>query len=367
MTIICFDCIQDLELKSALQKDALISEAESHEVCLFGHKILLGVSYVDLGTLINYILECFRVRYIDSTYGPTKDWEVDYPTYTTEELLVDYGAVGSPREAESLIEAFKISDPDNQIETEWLDHIYINSAGWPGFINLNLLREEFRRFENCSESGEEFHYSSDFEQILLNVFSVFPMIHNLPKDTEVYRARTAESKFEKSATNLGTAPKEFTPISRMSPARQPLFYGANSPETALREIAPLKQFSVTARFSLNQDIRILSLLPVQFPSIFNPEFAPHFSQVYFLNDYIALATRDSRDEDDIYPWTHHLFSWFCRHLDVEGVAWISTKDRERKAKRGEQPICYALNFQNNQMLDSPDNAPGMTLVESTEI
>src|SRR5581483_11054932 len=102
------------------------------------------------------------------------------------------------------------------------------------------------------------------------------LITEIPKETEIFRARWFEEKPNinlLTAKLLGTPPQEYAIVTnRMSPSGIPLFYGALNHDTAITETVKdeTTKYCVVAKFKNIRNLRVLNLCSLpQMPSLFD--------------------------------------------------------------------------------------------------
>ena len=136
------------------------------------------------------------------------------------------------------------------------------------------------------------------------------MVTVLPAGTEIYRARVhGIGTVPRGAANLGAPrPEDATLANRMSPAGQPMFYGALDEETSVVEtFTPEKDKTVTiGRFTISEDIAVIDLAQIpRIPSLFDEERRHARRPLMFLREFSEKVSepipRDGREDLNYLP------------------------------------------------------------------
>ncbi|MCX5340334.1 RES domain-containing protein [Streptomyces atratus] len=159
----------------------------------------------------------------------------------------------------------------------------------------------------------------------------------LGADTTLWRSRVSVEPIECTAAALGPAPPDRAAANRMSGAGVSMFYGAEDPLTAQREVLAHHDGSspvsvATCRFSLLRDVWILDLVDLEpVPSIFDRherELRPFYDFMH----HFAEQVRRPLDPDDVeasgYAYTQ-IFTQYLRHDTslVSGIRFQSVQSQ----------------------------------------
>ncbi|MFI6875788.1 HEPN-associated N-terminal domain-containing protein [Streptomyces sp. NPDC050400] len=187
------------------------------------------------------------------------------------------------------------------------------------------------------------------------------LVHELPAGHRLWRARVHEEPEQHwHARLLGTAlPTQARQPNRMSPAGIPLFYGADTPATALQEVtrhATEPAGLVTrAAFETTRPCRVVDftrLGPV--PDFFDIEQAHLRPVVAFLHQFVQRISADADGLEHLayVPTqivTEYLLRVFCQDQPVDGLVFPSSA--------AEGGICTVLNVPQERCLDPADPEP----------
>ena len=132
---------------------------------------------------------------------------------------------------------------------------------------------------------------ADILQHIGELIDRLQLVTVLPGQSNVWRSQAhGLDPIPHTASRLGTVPKDRARIgNRMSPPGIPLFYGADDPTTAIREVANGSdaEHVTTAKFHLSTEATVVdfTLLP-PVPSLFDPSQGHLRRQLIFLNSFV---------------------------------------------------------------------------------
>ncbi|WP_433355883.1 HEPN-associated N-terminal domain-containing protein [Microtetraspora malaysiensis] len=160
------------------------------------------------------------------------------------------------------------------------------------------------------------------------------LVRTLPAGYQLYRARTHGSdKVPTGATELGTAPVEYAKqANRMSPAGIPMFYGAETEATAIREVAVRSQdthvtvgaFAASAAWTVVDFTQLPAI-----PSMFDPEWGRMRRSLIFLHDFreqLSKPARSTYEQIDYVPTqivTEYLLRILGSGRSINGLLYVS--------------------------------------------
>ena len=160
--------------------------------------------------------------------------------------------------------------------------------------------------------------------------------------SKFFRARvSSKGELFHKAKEIGTPAKEYAESSnRMSPAGIPMFYGAESKETALMEVKYIPGDNVIAsigEFINNEKLMLLDLTSLpKLPSIFDDDERQKRWVVKFfysfLNDFTKPIEKDGREHVDYVPtqivteYFRYVFKY--RNTGIDGIVYPSSLNNE---------------------------------------
>jgi hypothetical protein len=189
------------------------------------------------------------------------------------------------------------------------------------------------------------------------------ILRELPAGHKLWRARAhATSEVTWGPADLGTVtPEKAKQPNRMSPAGIPLFYGANDPDTAMREIIghakPGQHWITYAQFETTRPCKIVDFtrLP-EVPSLFDTQNRHLRRSLMFLHDFVAdlSADQDGQEHLEYVPTqvvTEYLLRAFQPDEALAGLAFFS-------AAQGapEGAVCTVLDVPNTHCVAPEDDS-----------
>ncbi|MDQ3728436.1 MAG: HEPN-associated N-terminal domain-containing protein [Actinomycetota bacterium] len=267
-------------------------------------------------------------------------------------------------------EAFQEALEDALIEHDWIKRDYVAlpldealSTDWDRFVEA--IKHESRFFFLLSREDRIMLEPGQLATVLELLQSIAVLanmaglIREIPTGTAFWRARPhQESEHFQSAAELGTVPVPYALVSnRMSPAGIPAFYGSESLDTALAEVAASKRPDQTrwsaGLFETTAPALVLDLSDLaEPPSIFDPERRNLRRPLMFLAQFAEEVRRPLADSDreqiDYVPT--QVVSEFLRvsyesedERQLQGLLYRSAQD--------EDGVCVALFTPNERCLD----------------
>lgn len=205
-------------------------------------------------------------------------------------------------------------------------------------------------------------------QILDVIGSTLPqvgIVRELPAGHRLWRARAhATREVAWGPADLGTAtPDKAKQPNRMSPAGIPLFYGADDPDTAVREIAGHaesdRNWVTYAQFETSRPCRIVDFtrLP-DVPSPFDVQRRHLRRSLIFLHDFVQSlsADHDGQEHLEYVPTqvvTEYLLRAYQPEEPVVGLAFFSAA---RGVAKG--TVCTVLDVANSRCVASTGSSEG---------
>ncbi|MFF8672606.1 HEPN-associated N-terminal domain-containing protein [Streptomyces sp. NPDC015242] len=187
------------------------------------------------------------------------------------------------------------------------------------------------------------------------------LVRRLDTSEQLWRARVhAAGEEVSSAVDLGTIPQALCRQSnRMSPAGIPMFYGASTAETALKEalVRPATEVEVASvgAFTCSREVTVVDFtkLPAV-PSLFDPELGGMRRQVRFLHAFVeelAKEVRPTYEEIDYVPTqvvTEYLLHAWDADTTIAGLTYRSARTNAP---------CTVLNVRSERCFDHGSAIP----------
>ena len=347
---VCQRCVTDSFLK-----DALMSSEDTEHICSY-----CGLEdATSIGVLLKEIGDAIRDEYTDPTDElHYESREGGYPVgevYSGQEILEEIGSWTNSDDLYADVEnAFSLGewcrrDPLglDQYDERWL--------GWMEFSEIIKHRTRYLFFDDSSD--EEIVLPSRLLDTLGNLFREFYLFTDLPKGTELVRARVVNAgESPSTAAELGAAPAKLATQNRMSPAGISMFYASFDELTSVRETydpdlskedatrPPERGWGkklVLATFKTTKDFRMLDLgRDLELPSCFDTERRWQRKLISFLQDFVEdfskPVERDGREHFEYAPT--QVVTEYVRHRlvdnegqKVDGVLYLSAANPGKKA------------------------------------
>lgn len=333
---VCAGCVDDYALEAAIR-----TAADPNESCDFCESRPAAE--------LDVLLEAF-VNGLRTEFGDADDEGVFYDgreggyqwglTWATWDLVGEFDSVLT---GEGLIEAVREAMHDRT----WVEVNFAHprrdealSASWERFCEavqfetryVFWLRRDAEDEEEARWTGEV--PASRILDELGILITRLGLLRLLPAGYRLWRARThGPGTVEWGASDLGTAPRErATQANRMNPAGIPMFYGAESPETAVREVAVRNQdeWVTVGAFETSRPCSVVDfsdLPPV--PSMFDPSRGSERRPLLFLSNFAAQLAKPARmkyEQIDYVPTqvvNEYLLRIFSKDNPIVGLVYRS--------------------------------------------
>jgi hypothetical protein len=227
-------------------------------------------------------------------------------------------------------------------------------GAWDQFVNLVKYKSRYMFLHHGLREQEMTLQKTLISNILEDMseaFEKYGLIKTIPSGLEISRARPMISKneFPLELKEICCPPPDQAKSSRMSSAGIPIFYGANSTVTALKEIDSNNSYATVSNFKLLKPIEIIDLTKIpKVPSFYAVNDEPlDRSELIFLNkltkDLARPVIRDGKEHIDYVPT--QIIAEYCRFkIKSNGSPIRGFKYSSIKNANG---ICYALFFDGN--------------------
>ncbi|ARF17482.1 HEPN-associated N-terminal domain-containing protein [Sporosarcina ureae] len=365
---VCSECVSDIYIQRYIEENA---SADKCDYCGAEDEDTLAA---DIDLIMEFIMTGIKYEWgnpddegvgYDSGEGGYLGVEIYDGWDFTENVL--YGEVGI--NPDSLFEDIRSA----LMDTMWCKvDPYGSTEDEELFYTWNDFSEQVKHsirylFLNSSYRLDDEKKRAVPHEILDIIASFVEELNLLKKvsSSKFFRARiSSEGELFHRAKEIGTPAKEYAKSSnRMSPAGIPMFYGADSKETALLEVEYRPGKNVVAsigEFVNNEKLILLDLTSLpSLPSIFDEDERKKRSVVKFfynfLNDFTKPVAKDGREHVDYVPtqivteYFRHVFKY--NNTNINGIVYPSSLN-EKKA--------YVLFFENSDCHDRQCNV-GLTL------
>lgn len=350
---VCYKCVGDYGLKEYIRNEA------SHKQCSYCNRKSREKSAISLEKFILYVQECLRAEYETAEDSGTP--------YESREG----GWQGEVLDIWDILEEHPLDSDEGKIEEDVKDILINNSYAknftgtqadwddeyWGKFVKLVKYKARFILFRN------DFKFERDFDDpryILDTIGELLPaLVKPCLAGTKFTRVRVSQEGIgELRAENLGTnLPRRTKQASRMSPAGIPLFYAAESLETAIAEVSPSEQDRLChiGTFKTSRDAVLIDFTAVPLmPSIYDGNKADTREAILFLRRFVEDMSlpvgRNGEGNIDYLPT--QIITEYIRYLfktegrNVDGIRYHSTQN--------EGGVCYAFFVDAKHCLDEGD-------------
>ncbi|NEM07737.1 HEPN-associated N-terminal domain-containing protein [Geodermatophilus normandii] len=334
---VCFDHMQDESLRSELRG------WESSPTCNFceGQGTDSDPIAVEMDALMEVVMSAvfFKYNYANEE-GVLRD-EGDWfgaPIYESQDVLEDVcsGAVDD----EVLVAMISLVPFEDWTRRDFalLPPDRALRVGWDSFAEYV---KHTARFVFLATTPRESLSPDEYtpHEILTRISQVIKdldLIDTLTDRRRLWRGRmqgTGEVPSYKAA-GIGPPPARLAAANRMSPAGIPMFYGSESIDTVIAEIAAhdTRRFAVVAAFESTEPLRVVDLTRIpDEPSIFDKNRRWRRYPLRFLRSFAEEISKpvslDGQEHIDYVP-TQVLTEYFrwLSPLDVDGIKFRSAQD-----------------------------------------
>jgi hypothetical protein len=362
--LICASCVGDPHLR-----DAVATAADPEESCSFCDSVPAAE--------FDVFMEAFMVgvnNEFEQADNAGMPWDGGYvfTTYDHWDIPDSFDDVASDEHAEEVLDTIRDSLVDKVYASRWwiaLEPDKAFSSAWQEFCDQiqHHTRFVFGATTHARADGEgagEVPVAKVLESIG-ELLLEFGLVRPLPAGTLIQRARghrTPTDAVSWGAAELGTnSPENSTSSSRMSPAGIPLFYGADTIETALAEVARAdnSEYFTSAQFRTTTDAAVVDLTDVpSVPSVFDSVRGARRREIVFLNALVAQLREPidtARSQLDYVPtqvFCEYLLRVFDAGTPLRGIAWNSAVT---------EGLCLALDVAHQDCIDNRD--PGVVKLQ----
>lgn len=301
----------------------------------------------------DFIVEGIETQYTDpNNAGVSWDYEEGNwalgEVYSAHDLLHWEIELDAPDDFLDELEGYLSDQEWCEIDYTLGDYSNALVASWDQFCDYIKHQHQARYASLQSEDAKtqnendpRGYSAADMLGILDATISSLNFIRTFSKGTQIFRVRP-DGHF-RIAAKLGTAPTNIAVQSnRMSPAGNPMFYGAFDPETSLRETCDGKTVEATiGSFSMLRDFLLLDLTEVEeIPSIFDKRRRQYRSEIIFLHSFVTdmsrPISRDGREHIEYAPTQvmTEYFRNFYRTKDdkkLDGIVYLSAQNSGERA------------------------------------
>ncbi len=356
---VCHNCVGEGDLKN------FILQAREDIACTYcGYPESASVE-----DLTGHILNCLTSEW--EPYDNSRDIDIYFsfreiicyeePIYTEQESLIN--------EIERIVEidfwnrTWDYDSDEDEKQEAW--HLF------KSFVTHQL------RFTSFLPEAEEIYRNSNYTTLsadsgmkyILDVIEKYELRNKLAEDTSIYRVRLSDDLYNYgTGAEMGTVPRhEAKTANRMSPVGIPMFYGAFSPDVALKEVKRKEsdKFQHVAVFKPSRSLFVADFTDLPpMPSIFSEarSFRPTVSFIKRFTEEISKPLMENDlDHLDYLPSqivTEYL-KVMCRYQgsSIDGIIYKSAQGDGK---------CIVLFVENEQCYDHqpyPDEENHPTFLE----
>lgn len=336
---VCKACLDEPVLEAAIE-----AEADPAEECSFCGNVPASSLDVVMDLFVQGVRHLYD-RTIDVLY-----WDDDFtPRITTGELVWEFADVFLG--ADDLIEAVEAS----MGHEEWVaadfavpHHGDAMMFAWEQFSHAVKFETRYVIWLKTPDPYESEGGQVAVAEILNKVADIvdeFDLVKEHPAFTAWWRAQPHDTAaIDHTPGRLGTVPAHLANRpNRMSPAGIPMFYGAETPATAIAEIlssipagGPGPSYVTWAAFQTSRTTRVLDLTNLApIPSVFDPANWHLFHKLRFLHRFVEqLSTKAKPDWEAVdYVPTQVLTEFFLRVYghpggSLDGIVYNSAVSAE---------------------------------------
>lgn len=369
---VCAGCVDDETLAAKITADADADQACDY--CASAPAAPIGTlleAFFD-GLHTEYSLASAELAYFDGELVPAEHWDGD-------ELVDEYAVVLRSEELQQAVRD-AVRHDDVWVVSDFIAPRYDRALldGWERFSHQVMYRTRHVFWLAPPAEGETQLGGGEVSaaDILATLGGLLPqagLVRQIPAGHRLWRARLHQApRQDWSAAFLGTAlPEQAVHPNRMSPAGIPLFYGADSPATAIQEVARHTKNSTHlityAAFATTRPCTVVDftrLGPV--PTIFDTDRAHLRRALMFLHEFVLRLSADADGVEHLhYVPTQIVTEYLLRVLEhehpLDGIVFTSAA--------GQNGVCTVLDIPQERCLDAaapePDKHPALRMVTDT--
>lgn len=359
---VCAECVDDDFLAAKIQADA-----HNEDACDYCERVpaapidTLPEAFFD-GLRTEYALAGDESAYFEGELVSAHDWDGPDLVDCHAGVLVSDELQATVREAARRDDVWVERDFIAPREDEAL------LDGWQRFSHQVKYRTRHVFWLAPPDRGEDLLGGGEIRAaaVLETLGQLIPqagLVRDLPSGYRLWRARAHETVEEHwSASKLGTAlPEQARHPNRMSPAGIPLFYGADSRETAVQEVtrhaSDRATYVTSAAFETTLPFTVVDFTRLEpAPSLFDTDRAHLRRAIKFLHEFVKQISADAegREHLDYVPTqivTEYLLRVFNPQHPVAGLVFISSA-------AGQGSVCTVLDTPQDHCLDPDDPVSG---------
>ncbi|MCY4517830.1 MAG: HEPN-associated N-terminal domain-containing protein [Acidimicrobiaceae bacterium] len=368
--LVCVECIEEPALADIVQ-----SRVDSNSACDFCG----GSPAAPLDVLVDAFVNGLRNEFelaIDSVPWEGREGgfliNLQWDTY---DLVWDHVYAFNSEELTSAV-CESIHD-DTWVEKDWItrrrDEILMDT--WSTFCEAvkHQTRYVIWLLPDIEDIGAGEIQLSRILDHIARLLSELDLFKEITAERHFWRAHCHdEAPIQLTAARLGTAPPDLArQDNRMSPAGIPLFYGALSEETAVKEVdvGDNCPYLTLAAFETVSDMKVVDFTSLpEIPSMFDSDLGHTRREIGFLHEFVAELSKPINSADTQIEYvptqvvTEFLLHVFRAGEDSPALGLIY----QSSVADGE---CIVLNIPNHRCLDTPDldgsSEPGLLLVEGS--
>jgi hypothetical protein len=374
---VCNKHIKDKGILKFINQNSFEGKCSYCEEDLFEEEDVSEV--VSLVELAEYIVACIKMEYDDPANWlgyDSSEGGYQGEVYNTSELFFE---IGLDVDNDDLLKHIT----DSIIGDQWCEKDpYGDSVSdelfftWSHFSEILkhrsrfvFFKKSFKRPEDMMEPYEILDKIGEVVNGLKNLYNTYDYSPLFPTK-DFYRARQHKNENEaNTASTLGSPPRNYAMVNRMSPAGIPMFYCSDVEETAIAEVLDKtdvdKKYITSGCFQNTRPLNIINLNHLNRVSIFELDKNEYYHAMQFLwrfrKEISQPISRDGAEHYEYVPTqvvTEYFRDVFSKkyEIQIDGIQYPSVKNKGTS--------CFVLFFEQEDIVDS--NVPKTEREDSKE-
>ena len=366
---VCVQCVEDSALQSIVQADI-----DSESVCDFCRGSPAAPLDALVGAFVDGLKNEFEPAIESAPWDGREGGYIVTPQWHTHELAGEHEDVLGSEELVSAV--CDCLDDDIWVRKDWVtrdpDEVLVDT--WSTFCEAvkHKTRYVIWLLPDVEDIGAGEIQLSRILDHIARLLKELDLFKDLAAGRRFWRAqRHREAKIDRTAARLGTArPHQARQDNRMSPAGIPLFYGALSEETAVKEVnADDCSYTTWAAFETITEMRIVDFTSLpEVPSMFDPDRGHLRREIEFLCKFVDELSKpiDAETAQIEYVPTQIVTEFLLHVFEHDEESRTSGLIYRSSIADGD---CVAFNIPNERCFDAYEDAdhsePGLLLIKDS--